>query len=214
MGILLEFLFGINLGPALLISTIFSIIYIWNGGFTAVVRTDLLQFILMFLAFFLLVGFSWHSIGDPISHLKSLPEKFLDPLGGNTYQYILVWFFIAAWTFIDPGFFQRCAAADSPKTAKKGILIAIGFWAIFDSLTILCGLYTIGYIQNDQALMVYPMLALDILPYGFFLPSSDSLTAFSPAAPASRVLSLAAGSDAFWSIILGIDLRPDSAPFG
>ena len=202
MGILLEFLFGINLGPALLISTIFSVIYIWNGGFTAVVRTDLLQFILMFLAFFLLIGFSWHSIGDPISHLKSLPEKFLDPLGGNTYQYILVWFFIAAWTFIDPGFFQRCAAADSPKTAKKGILIAIGFWAIFDSLTILCGLYAIGYIQNDQALMVYPMLALDILPYGFFglFIIGVLATLMSTIDSLSLVSAITVGRDILWRI--------------
>ena len=35
MGILLQFLFGIELGIALMISTLFSIIYIWNGGFSA-----------------------------------------------------------------------------------------------------------------------------------------------------------------------------------
>lgn len=168
MGILLQFLFGINLGLALLISTIFSIIYIWNGGFSAVVRTDLLQFILMFFGFFLLLGYLWQRIGDPFTILQTLPEKFLDPLGGNTLQYIMVWFFIAAWTFIDPGFFQRCAAADSKKTAKKGILIAIGFWAVFDCLTILCGLYAISHLQNGHALLTYPLLAMNILPVGMF----------------------------------------------
>ena len=168
MGILLQFLLGIDLGLALLIATVFSIIYIWNGGFSAVVRTDILQFILMFFGFFLLLGYLWQRIGDPITILQTLPEKFLDPLGGNTFQYLMVWFFIAAWTFIDPGFFQRCAAADSKDTAKKGILIAIGFWAVFDCLTILCGLYAIGYLQNDQALLTYPLLAINILPAGMF----------------------------------------------
>jgi len=114
----------------------------------------------------------------------------------------LVWFFIAAWTFIDPGFFQRCAAADSPKTAKKGILIAIGFWAIFDSLTILCGLYTIGYIQNDQALMVYPMLALDILPYGFFglFIIGILATLMSTIDSLSLVSAITVGRDILWRI--------------
>ncbi|MBT3608146.1 MAG: sodium:solute symporter family protein, partial [Candidatus Marinimicrobia bacterium] len=64
--------------------------------------------------------------------IQSTPESHLDPLGGNTIQYILVWFFIAAWTFVDPGFYQRCAAAESPEIAKKGLLISIGFWAVFD----------------------------------------------------------------------------------
>ena len=132
------------------------------------VRTDLLQFILMFFGFFLLLGYLWQRIGDPFSILQTLPEKFLDPLGGNTLQYIMVWFFIAAWTFIDPGFFQRCAAADSKKTAKKGILIAIGFWAVFDCLTILCGLYAISHLQNGHALLTYPLLAMNILPVGMF----------------------------------------------
>ena len=49
----------------------------------------------------------------------------LDPLGGNSLQYLLVWFFIASWTFIDPGFYQRCSAAKNPDTAKKGILFSI-----------------------------------------------------------------------------------------
>ena len=37
LGIILQFLFGIELGLSLLISTFISIIYIWNGGFSAIV---------------------------------------------------------------------------------------------------------------------------------------------------------------------------------
>ncbi len=155
MGILLQFLFGITLGVALLISTIFSVIYVWNGGFSAVVKTDILQFILMFVGFFLLIGFSWNEFGSPAVLINSIPESHLDPLGGNTAQYVLVWFFIAAWTFVDPGFYQRCAAAKSPETAKKGLLISIGFWAVFDCLTVLSGLYAVVMIQTDQPLLSF-----------------------------------------------------------
>ena len=168
MGFVIQFMFGLELGMALMISTIFSAIYVWNGGFGAVVRTDLIQFILMFAGFFILLGYLWHNIQSPILMIKDLPDSYLDPLGGNTLQYILAWFFLAAWTFIDPGFFQRCAAAKTPEMAQRGILISILFWAIFDCLTITCALYAVGTIQQGQAALTFPLLALDVLPIGVF----------------------------------------------
>ena len=168
MGFVIQFMFGLELGMALMISTIFSAIYVWNGGFGAVVRTDLIQFILMFTGFFILLGYLWHNIQSPILLIKNLPDSYLDPLGGNTLQYILAWFFLAAWTFIDPGFFQRCAAAKTPEMAQRGILISILFWAIFDCLTITCALYAVGTIQQGQAALTFPLLALDVLPIGVF----------------------------------------------
>ena len=168
MGFVIQFMFGLELGMALMISTIFSAIYVWNGGFGAVVRTDLIQFILMFAGFFILLGYLWHNIQSPILMIKDLPDSYLDPLGGNTLQYILAWFFLAAWTFIDPGFFQRCAAAKTPEMAQRGILISILFWAVFDCLTITCALYAVGTIQQGQAALTFPLLALDVLPIGVF----------------------------------------------
>ena len=167
MGVLLKFLFNLDISISLIIATIFSIFYLWNGGFSAVVRTDFFQFICMFLSFFILLGFLWKNLGSPVEMIYSLPVKYKDPLGGNTLQYVLVWFFIAAWTFIDPAFFQRSAAAKSPKVAKNGILIAILFWAVFDIMTVFCGLYAINYLKNSSALLTYPLLAIDFLPIGF-----------------------------------------------
>ena len=202
MGILLQFLFGINLGSALLISTIFSVIYVWNGGFSAVVKTDILQFILMFAGFFLLIGFSWNEFGSPLELVKSIPETHLDPLGGNTFQYVLAWFFIAAWTFIDPGFYQRCAAAKSPEIAKKGLLISIGFWAVFDCLTVLSGLYAVAMVQTDQALLSFPLLGQHILPTGFFGLFITGLlaTIMSTIDSLSLISAITFGRDILWRI--------------
>ena len=72
MGFVIQFMFGLELGMALMISTIFSAIYVWNGGFGAVVRTDLIQFILMFAGFFILLGYLWHNIQSPIHMIKDL----------------------------------------------------------------------------------------------------------------------------------------------
>ena len=172
LGILLRHTIGWSLESAILISTALSLVYIWHGGFRSVVRTDILQFVSMFAGFILLLVFAWNLNDAPLSLKSALPERYFDPTGGNSVQYILVWFFIAMWTFIDPGFYQRTAASSSPETAKKGILISICFWFIFDILTVTTGLYAVALFPNKEATMAYPELAFNILPpfiYGIFL---------------------------------------------
>jgi SSS family solute:Na+ symporter len=202
MGVMLQFLFGIGLGVSLLIATVFSVVYVWNGGFSAVVKTDILQFIMMFAGFFLLVGFSWNNFGSPLELIQSTPDSHLDPLGGNTIQYILVWFFIAAWTFVDPGFYQRCAAAESSEIAKKGLLISIGFWAVFDCLTLLSGLYAVAMIQTDQPLHSFPLLGAHILPIGVFGLFITGLlaTIMSTIDSLSLISAITFGRDILWRI--------------
>ena len=202
MGMMLQFLFGIDLGLSLLISTVFSAVYVWNGGFSAVVKTDIFQIILMFAGFFLLVGFSWNNFGSPLELIQSTPGSHLDPLGGNTIQYILVWFFIAAWTFVDPGFYQRCAAAKSPEIAKKGLLISIGLWAVFDCLTVLSGLYAVAMIQTDQPLHSFPLLGAHILPIGVFGLFITGLlaTIMSTIDSLSLISAITFGRDILWRI--------------
>lgn len=172
IGLLLQHTFGWELQPAILIATGVSLVYIWNGGFRSVVRTDLLQFGCMFIGFIALLAFAWGLSDGPASLIYTLPKKFFNPMGEHSLQYILVWFFIALWTFVDPGFYQRTAAARSPRTAQKGILISVGFWFIFDILTITTGLYAAALYPNFDAAMSYPEMALRILPpfvYGIFL---------------------------------------------
>ena len=170
IGILLQFTTGLPFGYALLIATGISLSYVWMGGFKAVLRTDYFQFSFMFLGFVLLLIFSIKT-GGPLSEMD-LPESHLDPTGGASIQYILVWFFIALWTFVDPAFYQRCAAAKSPETAKKGIIISIGFWFIFDMLTLSTGLYAKSLLSAGNPLFAFPQLGALVLPhlaYGIFI---------------------------------------------
>jgi SSS family solute:Na+ symporter len=99
----------------------------------------------------------------------SFLKQKLDPIhlswiGENSIQYIIVWFFLASWTFIDPGFHQRCSAAKTLQTARKGILISILFWFIFDFLTITTGLYAAASLTGINPLLSYPLLADKFLP--------------------------------------------------
>jgi solute:Na+ symporter, SSS family len=170
LGLLFQFLSGGD-APFLFYASLvalFSVLYITIGGFGAVIRTDILQIILMFSGFIILLIFAVAEFGGFGTLTGSLTEVHLDITGGNTFQYILVWFFIALWTFVDPSFHQRAAAAESPETARKGIFVSIGFWIVFDFLTCFAGLYAFAILGEglDQPVLAYPMLADQILPIG------------------------------------------------
>ena len=200
IGILLQFTTGLSFGLSLLMSTGLSLSYIWIGGFKAVVRTDGLQFGFMFVGFLLLLIFSMKSSG-PISELV-LPVSHLNITGGASIQYIVVWFFIALWTFVDPGFYQRCAAAKSPQTAKKGILISIGFWFIFDMLTLSTGLYAKALLTAGDPLFAYPRLGAMVLPplaYGIFITGLLA-TIMSTIDSLGLISAITFGRDILWRI--------------
>ena len=202
IGILLQTFLDISLGWALILALGTSMIYIWTGGFGAVIRTDIFQFILMYGGFIILLGFAWGEYGSPISIISQLPETHIDPSGGMSVQYILVWFFIAMWTFVDPGFYQRCAAANSPVTAKKGILISLLFWFIFDLLTITAGLYAKFALEISAPLFAFPLLGMEILPpiiFGLFIVGILA-TIMSTVASLGFISAITFGRDIMWRI--------------
>ncbi|MGY8780202.1 MAG: sodium:solute symporter family protein [Fidelibacterota bacterium] len=200
IGILLQFTTGLSFGFSLIIATGISLSYIWMGGFKAVVRTDMFQFGFMFAGFLLLLIFSI-KFGGPISGLL-LPKTHLNITGGASIQYMLVWFFIALWTFVDPGFYQRCAAAKSPEIAKNGILISIGFWFIFDMLTLSTGLYAKALLSGGDPLFAYPSLGALVLPplaYGIFITGLLA-TIMSTIDSLGLISAITFGRDILWRI--------------
>ncbi len=128
------------------------------------VQTDKLQFVLMFGGFIILLYYLNKSDISIAQLPNQLDAIHLNLSGGLPWQQIIVWFLIASWTFIDPGFHQRCAAADSPRTARNGIIISIGFWFIFDMLTIISGLYAFVLFPDIDPLTIYPRLAQQFFP--------------------------------------------------
>ncbi len=165
LSVLLQMLFGWSLFISLLVTAIVAISYLFWGGFRADIQTDILEFILMFIGFAVILPFCFSKFGG-MEFLKSnLPPLHLTWHGGNTIQFILVWFFIALWTLVDPAFHQRCYAAKDGATAQKGIFVSIIFWLIFDSMTAIAGLYARAALPNlTDPMMAYPMLAETVLP--------------------------------------------------
>jgi SSS family solute:Na+ symporter len=165
LSVLLQMLFGWNSILSVIVVAVVAVSYLYNGGMNADIQTDIVEFFLMFLGFLVILPFCFFQYGGFDFLQSNLPQFHLTWHGGNSLQYIFVWFFIALWTLVDPAFHQRCYAAKDGTTAQKGILWSILFWLVFDGMTATAGLYARAALPNlSDPLMAYPMLAEKVLP--------------------------------------------------
>ncbi|HUL45323.1 MAG TPA: sodium:solute symporter family protein, partial [Bacteroidota bacterium] len=165
LSILLQMIFGWSMMVALVVTALTAVSYLYFGGFRSDVRTNVLEFVMMFSGFGIILPFCISRFGGMEFLRTHLPAVHLTWAGGNSIQYILAWFFIALWTIVDPSFHQRCYAAKDGNVARRGIFISILFWFIFDALTTTAGLYARAALPGlEQPMMSYPLLAEMILP--------------------------------------------------
>ncbi|MCX7908052.1 MAG: sodium:solute symporter family protein [Ignavibacteria bacterium] len=167
VGVFINLIFGLSLLPSIILGTILTFIYIGYGGYKSNVITNTIQFILMYFGFGIFTFFALKEISFDLGQLNYLPKSHLKFFGEVSWQYIITWLFISLQTFIDPSFFQRCASVNSEKTAKKGILISITFWFIFDTMTIFTGLVGKLKFPEINPLFSYPILLENIVPSFF-----------------------------------------------
>jgi SSS family solute:Na+ symporter len=166
LGTLLQLIFGWPLIPAMLVGVVLSTVYVYTGGFRSDVRVNIVQFVLMFACFALILPYCYHSLGGLDFIRTHVPGQHLTWHGGNKPQYIAAWFFLAMLTLVDPSFHQRCYAARSPQVASRGVLVSVLFWVVFDFMTCTAGLYARAALPDIEPVMAYPLLAEKLLPAG------------------------------------------------
>ncbi len=166
LGLFLQAMFGgslfVNTCAGVVLVTLWSL---W-GGFRAVVFSDIVQFFFMILAVILIVIFAWAQMGSPLVLMDKLPLTHLDWSGGESLSNIMVWGFIALSTLVDPNFYQRVLAADSEKTAKRGIIISTVIWFLFDCCTTLGALYARVAIPDADPQNAYLQFSIQLVPHG------------------------------------------------
>ena len=166
LGMFLNMVFGISILNGMIYGTLFACLYSVWGGFKSVVFSDLVQFFVMCLSVLLVVMFSVHAFGG-LSFLKAnLPASHFSITGGNGVMNTLIWGFIALSALIDPSFYQRCFAAQSPAVVKKGIIISTCIWFCFDLCTTTGSLYARALLPQAQPGEAYFFYAIQLLPTG------------------------------------------------
>jgi SSS family solute:Na+ symporter len=165
LATLLHMLTGFPLYFLILCAAAFSAAYVALSGFRAVVRTDILQFVLMFGGFAILLPAAIGRIGGFAELWQQLPDAHRSWDGGAGWQFVVVWYFIALQTMVEPAFYQRVFAARSPRVAKTGVLISVLLWAVFDFLTTFTALAAVVLLPDlEQPVSAYPELAKLVLP--------------------------------------------------
>jgi len=165
LGTLFSAMTGLPLTPCVIAAAVFSLFYVQRGGLRAVVLTDQVQFALMYLGMAVMLAFLFAGHGGLGFLLRSLPASHFEWHGGNTPQAILVWYFIALSTLVDPGFWQRAYAARDPKIARRGVLWSVAFWIVFDFMTTTTGMYARALLpQLSEPVYAFPELARLVLP--------------------------------------------------
>ena len=165
LGVLLQWVTGWNLPLCVSLSVFFSAVYLYRGGFRADVWTDVFEFFLMFAGIFVILPFAYKRWGGLDFLRAHLPATHLSIPGRLSWGTVLAWYFIALWTFVDPAFYQRCSAARNGETAKKGMLLSIPFWFLFDAMTTTAGLYARAALPDlAEPMKAYPALARMLLP--------------------------------------------------
>ena len=166
LGILIQLSFGIPLKMAIVLGGFISVIYTFFGGFSADVYTDFLQFIFMCVGVALMIPFAFFKLGGWSYLVTHVPASHFSLTGGLPLTEILIWGFIAMTTLVDPNFYQRCYAASTPEVAKKGILLSVLFWMLFDICTTFAGIYARAALPGIDPKHSFPLLAELILPSG------------------------------------------------
>lgn len=164
-GSLLSHLTGLSLPTMMGASALLGLGLLSRGGLRSDVWANRLQILVMFGGFFLVLPYARERAGGWSELAAAVPAGHLSLTGGLPPLRILAWWLIALWTLVDPAFHQRCAAAADPATARRGILVSIAFWALFDVMTTTAGLYARA-LEPDLArpLLAFPVLADKVLP--------------------------------------------------
>lgn len=140
-AMILEFITGIDVMYCIMIVTTIALIYTVMGGMAAVIWTDVIQALILFVGAFIIIEAVWNGMPMPMTEVMvNLKEKGMtDALNTsmNLSEVTTVWAGVIAMTMFHTTVYggnqmmvQRCMAAKSMGDAKKAMLM-MGYVAFF-----------------------------------------------------------------------------------
>ena len=166
LGVMVHLITGLHMNWAVVVGTLVGTLFLYRGGLLADVRASMLAFLMMYVGFAaILIWCLLHY--PPAAQWASLAKEKKNWTGGQGWLNVIGFFILGAWTLVDPGFHQRVASAATPQTSKRGVLVCILFWYLFDMLSMGSALYAIRLTSsNTEPMSLYPVLGDQVLPHG------------------------------------------------
>jgi SSS family transporter len=162
---------GLPLMPSTMVLGIFMIAYTAVGGLWAVMVTDILQFVILTAAVFIIIPLAFSEAGGVNTFFSRVPDNFFNVVNGEyTWGFILAFalyhiFYIGGnWTFV-----QRFTSVDSSKSASKVAFLFAGLYIISPVLWMVPPMIykTINpSLQGLETENAYLMVCKQVLPAG------------------------------------------------
>lgn len=173
-GILFYKLFGINIYASAIIIVLITGIYTVIGGETSVMKTHVIQAVMMILGAVLMTGFGLAEVGGMHALKQKLPVDFFTlfkPMSDPDYPWTGIIFgapIIAFWYWCtDQYIVQRILSARNIQEARKGSLLAAFLKLTPMFILVLPGLIAIALFPEIKGDDAYPtMLLSNIIPTG------------------------------------------------
>jgi SSS family solute:Na+ symporter len=168
LGSLLQSFTGWNLTPSVIVATLVGSVFLYKGGLLADVRVGMLAFVMMYVGFVVidLYCLITHPLPTVLPALKE--QGMLNVTGGSGWVVVATFFILGAWTLVDPAFHQRVASSKSPEIGRRGVFVSVGFWFLFDILSITAALYALAlaHPRPEDPKLLYPAFGSQVLPPG------------------------------------------------
>ncbi|MFN3728407.1 MAG: sodium:solute symporter [Fimbriimonadaceae bacterium] len=168
VGTLFQAIVGFEKWAGILLAAVIGLAFLYRGGLPADVRVSSLAFLMMYVGFAAIVGVGLSSVSIPDALTDLSRQDLMKWDGGIGPIGVVSFFILGAWTLVDPGFHQRVAGAASPEVGRRGVLVAVVCWFVFDALMIAAGLIALHRLGGppEDGLMLFPMLAESLLGPG------------------------------------------------
>lgn len=157
-------LLGLPMMVSILVVAIAAFSYATFGGLESDVRANIIQIAFMYSGFALLLYFSLDRFGGLGELFQNTAAHRLAIPGSIGWIGMVGWWLLALQTFIDPNFHQRVSAVHEPRMAKRGLIISVALWMVFDFLTTSTALYAVSFTQVDVPFQAHLHLAEMVLP--------------------------------------------------
>lgn len=167
LGTLTQALTGQPLVVSVVLGVAVGSLFLFKGGLLADVRVSVLSFTLMYVGFAVALAVGVARFGSPFD-LRGLEPHLAQVDGGAGPVAVATFFILGAWTLVDPGFHQRAASAASPEVGRRGVLVSVVCWMVFDFLSVSVGLLALRAVDPmpENKVLLFPLFAQAVLPTG------------------------------------------------
>ncbi len=161
---------GIELSVAKVIIAAAFGIYVIVGGYVAVVWTDTIQAVVLFIGFLLMAALSIHIVGGWDALLAAQPDSggsFLSTGKIGMVPAVSLAVAILVGIMATPSYRQRIYSGQSVSTVRRSFVMAGGLYLAFSIIPAIIGMAAFAIDPTlEEASFAFPYLAIAVLPIG------------------------------------------------